>query len=357
MCFCVCIVVYVVFLCAFLSVVVFVCFCVCFFVCVLLSIVVCVCASASFSLVSSPSLGVYRMQMGQVTLEVSSGDITKEASDVIVNSSNQDFTLKSGEAMLLNSPGLQSRPMILTSAGRLPCRGIVHIVGQNDPLKIKDMVCSVLKTCEHNKFSSVCFPALGTAALPSHWDDMKGDLMKLFDVSPGSKEYSDVEKEMKKTGLAANIISRVQNTTLFQSYQLMKKQLEVKNKHKNNERLLFHGTGSSAIDLINKQGFNRSYAGAHGVMYGNGSYFAVDPRYSAQGYAQPDANGHKRMYQARVLVGDFTKGHSGLITPPAKGSGNSSDLFDSVADNKTNPTMFVIFNDIQAYPEYLITFT
>uniref|UniRef100_A0A3P8U6V3 Poly [ADP-ribose] polymerase n=1 Tax=Amphiprion percula TaxID=161767 RepID=A0A3P8U6V3_AMPPE len=197
------------------------------------------------------------------------------------------------------------------------------------------------------------------AALPSHWDDMKGDLVKLFDVSPGSKEYSDVEKEMKKTGLAANIISvqRVQNTTLFQSYQLMKKQLEVKNKHKNNERLLFHGTGSSAIDLINKQGFNRSYAGAHGVMYGNGSYFAVDPRYSAQGYAQPDANGHKRMYQARVLVGDFTKGHSGLITPPAKGSGNSSDLFDSVADNKTNPTMFVIFNDIQAYPEYLITFT
>lgn len=37
------------------------------------------------------------MQMGQLTLEVSSGDITREVCDVIVNSSNQGFTLKSGD--------------------------------------------------------------------------------------------------------------------------------------------------------------------------------------------------------------------------------------------------------------------
>lgn len=59
----------------------------------------CMCVSASsFSQVSSPSLGVYQMQMGQLTLEVSSGDITREASDVIINSSNADFTLKSGDS-------------------------------------------------------------------------------------------------------------------------------------------------------------------------------------------------------------------------------------------------------------------
>lgn len=94
-----------------------------------------------------------------------------------------------------------------------------------------------------------------------------------------------------------------------------------------------------------------------GAMYGNGSYFAVDPTYSAQGYAQPDANGQKRMYVARVLVGDFTQGKGGLITPPSKNSRKAADLYDSVADNKTNPAIFVVFNDIQAYPEYLITFT
>lgn len=52
--------------------------------------------------------------------------------------------------------------MILTSGGQLPSRNIIHIVGQSDPAKIKDVVYSVLKVCEENRFSSVSFPALGT---------------------------------------------------------------------------------------------------------------------------------------------------------------------------------------------------
>uniref|UniRef100_A0A8D3B322 Poly [ADP-ribose] polymerase n=1 Tax=Scophthalmus maximus TaxID=52904 RepID=A0A8D3B322_SCOMX len=609
----------------------------------------------SFGRVSSPSLGVYQMQMGPLSLEVSSGDITKEASDVIVNSSNQDFNLKTGvsKAILdsagttvetecsrkVKAPGYLPGPLIITSAGLLPSRAIVHVVGQSDPAKIKDVVYSVLKVCEEKKFCSVSFPALGTGqgganptavadamveavvefvrkkhprfvhcvkilifqttmmtefhksmkqregeeveaksvftkfkdsvtsffglgeerpgaddlvlegeefepvvfqlctippplqalsqakkrinelivaeqatktisdpyisqltqadmdqlrdlqrklmvsicldkgledqepnirlegltrdvliadsavrdvirrvermenqksmalmltalvewqfqhpagimvpfdmytnlnleealkkkqsvkikinnqtftadvilrkavsangqkevellrkevkgddALPPRWEAMKGDLVKLFPLTLGSQEYSEVVQEFTKTSLTANIISieRVQNVTLWQSYQLMKKQLEVKNKHTNNEKLLFHGTGANAIGLINDKGFNRSYAGVHGAMFGNGSYFAVDPAYSAQGYAKPDASGHKRIYLSRVLVGDYTLGRGGLITPPSKGSVNAADLYDSVADNPANPTMFVVFNDIQAYPEYLITFT
>ncbi|KAM9744006.1 protein mono-ADP-ribosyltransferase PARP14-like isoform 2-T2 [Menidia menidia] len=194
--------------------------------------------------------------------------------------------------------------------------------------------------------------------LPSHWADMQSDLVKLFPVTAGSQEYNNVQTELTKTGLSLNIISieRVQNTTLWKSYQLLKEQMEVKNKHQNNEKMLFHGTSISSVDLINSTGFNRSYAGQHGAMFGKGSYFAVDPAYSAQRYAQPDASGLKRMYQARVLVGDFTKGNNGLLAPPAK-SGNTADLYNSVTDSSSNPSMFVVFNDIQAYPEYLITFT
>uniref|UniRef100_A0A7N8X2T2 Poly [ADP-ribose] polymerase n=1 Tax=Mastacembelus armatus TaxID=205130 RepID=A0A7N8X2T2_9TELE len=196
------------------------------------------------------------------------------------------------------------------------------------------------------------------AALPPHWEDMKGALLKLFPVAAGSKEYDEVKTELTKTSLTPNIISieRVQNATLWQNYQLMKKQMEVKNKHTNNEKLLFHGTGAGSIDLINTKGFNRGYAGTNGAMFGNGSYFAVDPVYSV-GYAKPDAKGHKRMYLTRVLAGDFTQGKAGMITPPSRGSGNAADLYDSVTDKTANPTMFVVFNDIQAYPEYLITFT
>lgn len=52
--------------------------------------------------------------------------------------------------------------MILTSAGQLPCRAIVHVVGQSNPADIKNTVYSVLKLCEEQKFQSVAFPALGT---------------------------------------------------------------------------------------------------------------------------------------------------------------------------------------------------
>ncbi len=62
-------------------------------------------------------------------------------------------------------------------------------------------------------------------------------------------------------------IERVQNVTLWQSYQLLKKEMETKNNHSNNEKRLFHGTGANSIDLINKQGFNRSYAGTHGNQH------------------------------------------------------------------------------------------
>lgn len=92
------------------------------------------------------------------------------------------------------------------------------------------------------------------------------------------------------------------------------------------------------------------------ALYGKGTYFAVDPVYSANRYATPDESGHKRMYLARVLVGDFTQGKRDLIKPPNKGLHNSTDLYDSVTDKASNPTMFVVYNDSQAYPEYLITF-
>ncbi|KAK3549858.1 hypothetical protein QTP86_015477 [Hemibagrus guttatus] len=192
-------------------------------------------------------------------------------------------------------------------------------------------------------------------SLPSHWKDMKGKLVLRVEIQQGSQEYTDVETLFRKTGLTSNIlkIERVQNETLWRNYMNQKVYLEKKNNHTNNERLLFHGTGSDNIDKINERGFNRSYAGMHGAMYGNGVYFAVNPCYSAQGYAKPDQKGHKRMYLARVLVGDFTTGKAGLLAPPDKKS-TGTEQFDSVTD--PNKTMFVIFHDVYAYPEYLITF-
>ncbi|KAL6472151.1 hypothetical protein MHYP_G00183390 [Metynnis hypsauchen] len=196
-----------------------------------------------------------------------------------------------------------------------------------------------------------------TVPLPDHWEDMKGDFVKRVLIHQGTLEYTDVENEFRRTGLKDKIlnIERVQSSTLWRSYTIQKKHLDDKNKHRNNEKRLFHGTRCDNIENIDQRGFDRSYAGTNGALYGNGAYFAVDPSYSAKKFSKPDKLGHKRMYLVRVLVGDYTTGKPGLLSPPAKSS-TATNLYDSVTDDEQNPSMFVIFHDAQAYPEYLITF-
>ena len=85
-------------------------------------------------------------------------------------------------------------------------------------------------------------------------------------------------------------------------------------------------------------------------------YFAVDASYSA-GYARPDLNGQCQMYYARVLTGRYTHGKSTLKTPPLMNNPNNPSLhYDSTVDIPGGPTMYVIYYDTQAYPEYIVTF-
>lgn len=49
-----------------------------------------------FSKVTTKS-GIHETTVGGITLQVLNGDITTEKTDVIVNSSNKEFTLKSGK--------------------------------------------------------------------------------------------------------------------------------------------------------------------------------------------------------------------------------------------------------------------
>ncbi|XP_068051390.1 protein mono-ADP-ribosyltransferase PARP14-like isoform X2 [Anomalospiza imberbis] len=195
--------------------------------------------------------------------------------------------------------------------------------------------------------------------LPKEWTDMQNEHIKVVELKPSHPEYTTVEKMFKTTCPNFNIekIERIQNCILWQTYQLKKKFICKKNKNPNNEKLLFHGTAASSLRLINSYGFNRGYAGKNAAAIGDGTYFAVNACYSAQNtYSVPDANGKKYMYLARVLTGQYCAGSPGLKAPPPRSQTDPTDLYDSVVDNTLNPTMFVIFNDIQAYPQYLITF-
>ncbi|XP_068921145.1 protein mono-ADP-ribosyltransferase PARP14-like [Petaurus breviceps papuanus] len=195
--------------------------------------------------------------------------------------------------------------------------------------------------------------------IPNHWDDMKDQTLLLVDLPPGHEEYKQVKDKFCETCADFTIekIQRIQNRNLWSLYERKKILMYDQNKHTHNERLLFHGTDSASVPHVNSQGFNRSYAGENGTVYGKGTYFAVNALYSANNiYSKPDANGKKHMYYVRVLTGDYTLGNSSFIVPPPKINHSTQVLYDSVTDNMTKPSLFVIFYDNQAYPEYLITF-
>lgn len=61
------------------------------------------------------------------------------------------------------------------------------------------------------------------------------------------------------------------------------------------------------------------------------------------------------MFVCRVLVGDFTMGNSSYTRPPSKDGGDTI-FYDSCVNDVHNPSIFVIFEKHQIYPEYLITY-
>lgn len=84
-----------------------------------------------------------------------------------------------------------------------------------------------------------------------------------------------------------------------------------------------------------------------------GSYFARDASYS-HNYCQGNS-GNKTMFLARVLVGDSVKGQASYSRPPAKRN-NPDYLYDSCVDNESDPSIFVVFEKPQIYPEYIMEY-
>ena len=64
------------------------------------------------------------------------------------------------------------------------------------------------------------------------------------------------------------------------------------------------------------------------------------------------------MFLARVLVGDYALGKSSYRKPPPLNEKEPlGRCFDSCVNNLKNPTIYIIFNPAQCYPEYLIEYT
>lgn len=195
---------------------------------------------------------------------------------------------------------------------------------------------------------------------PLYWDNMSNneDLKEVL-LDPSSAEYRTVQQSFSRTANNKIIvkIERLQNVHLRRAYEMQKKHISEKNKNEGGagERFLYHGTIQESINAIKTKGFNRSFSGKNATVYGHGTYFAVNANYSV-GYSKPAADGTQTMFVARVLTGLYTLGRSDMRVPPPRSSQQPHDRYDSLVDRMDNPSMFVVFHDDQAYPDYLITF-
>ncbi|XP_061105701.1 protein mono-ADP-ribosyltransferase PARP14 [Conger conger] len=176
-------------------------------------------------------------------------------------------------------------------------------------------------------------------------------------LQQGSAEYQDVVSKVKLSGIANSIVevAEVQNAGLWKTYKQKKKTLDRRRGPRSRERWLFHSSSAPHINQINQQGFTpNATANSHPAPYGRGIYFCEDPNTALDMYSKADAQGHKHVYLALVLPGEYTQGGPSMASPPQLISGNHADLYDSVVDNPAKPTVFVIFDGSQAYPKYLI---
>lgn len=123
--------------------------------------------------------------------------------------------------------------------------------------------------------------------------------------------------------------------------------------HLLNKLHLFHGTDNlDAVRGISINNFDFRVSGKNATVYGDGAYFARDAKYS-HSYTK----GNERfMFQAVVLVGEYTRGDKSYRRPPFK-PGNDHELYDSCVNNVDDPTIYIVFEKSQCYPEFLIQYT
>ena len=127
------------------------------------------------------------------------------------------------------------------------------------------------------------------------------------------------------------------------------------------------GTGQSAFRLVQPGGS----AGPGSVNTAAG-HTCITVQYMQSYYPQTSAasqafpctvtssdkdDGDKSMFVARVLCGRTTRGSPNMRKPPADRSDPSGRPFNSTCDYEKKPSLYVVYDSAQAYPEYVVRFS
>jgi hypothetical protein len=197
-------------------------------------------------------------------------------------------------------------------------------------------------------------------SFPLNWAPQRSNLT-LFNVGRDTKEFNNVTTRLRRTMPTAQItrLQRVQNKSLWTSFQAIRQSLETKLGRSNISERLFHGSGSTPPQTLLDSDicFDRNFSNQG--MWGRGLYFAVNASYSND-YAHTAGN-ERQFFLADVLVGEWMdKPHdtncTRLVRIVDKHPGTGND-YDSYRGNTNGSNIFILYRDSRAYPTYLITYT
>ncbi|CAF2505584.1 unnamed protein product [Rotaria sp. Silwood2] len=175
---------------------------------------------------------------------------------------------------------------------------------------------------------------------PSYWTLTPLNLER-FILDDKSDEYLSIKDNFDQTmkGYYTIIIyiERIQNSRLFKQFCVLHEDFIARyGKEENGTmRFLYHGCPEPASKKIIEKGFNRSYCGINGCLYGRGVYFSSNASYSNR-YAHSNETEEKRIFYSRVLIGRSMIGHSNICEP--------EDGYDTTTDGTH---IFVCYYDSQ----------
>lgn len=164
----------------------------------------------------SQNSDVTSMVIGSATLEIIKGDITKQSTDAIVNAANNSLLGGGGVDGAIHHAGgiailedckkivarqgrLPTGEAVITTAGSLPCKYVIHTVGpiwkggnQDEARLLSKCYSNCLKLAAEHNLMAISFPSISTGVYRYPLEEAAG--IALRTISEYMKKTSSLEK-------------------------------------------------------------------------------------------------------------------------------------------------------------------
>ncbi|XP_076974264.1 protein mono-ADP-ribosyltransferase PARP9 isoform X1 [Tamandua tetradactyla] len=225
-------------------------------------------------------------------------------------------------------------------------------------LNIEHLLCKVQEEMARKKERDLwSFSGQWAGQQPKSQNEIKESINFLRVLVPSTQELQDQKKRFEKCGLQVIKVEKIENVILMTAFERKKKLMKRRTHSNPVSQRLFQQVPHQFCNVVCRVGFQRMYSVPCDPKYGAGIYFTKNLKNLADQAKKRSAT-DKLIYvfEAEVLTGSFCQGHQLNFVPPPLSPG-AIESHDSVVDSVSSPETFVIFNGMQAMPQYLWTCT